>query len=130
VTGPLHWLARLAVLTLSLLATLSILGAIASIGNADMAGRSVGDRRTATDPADTRQAQRPATAETERSRVEPAGPADEARGSEAVVFAPPPPPDPLRWLEPLTYAVLALAVLVGISVLLLWRIALQLERRN
>jgi len=130
VTGPLHWLARLAVLTLSLLATLSILGAIASIGTADMAGRSVGERRTAVDPSDARQAKRPTIPETGRSRVQPASPAGEARQAEAGVFAPPPPPDPLRWLEPLTYAVLALAVLAAMAVLLLWRIALQLERRG
>ncbi|HZF42578.1 MAG TPA: hypothetical protein VEZ48_04145 [Sphingomonadaceae bacterium] len=129
-TGPLHWLARLAVLTLSLLATLSILGAIASIGTADMAGRPAGDRGTVLDPSDARQVQRPATAPAERAAAERARPAGEGGRSEAVVFAPPPPPDPLRWLEPLTYAVLALAVLAAMAVLLLWRIALQLERRG
>lgn len=126
-TGALTWLGRTAVLTLSLLATLSILGSIAAIPSGSVEGR-LGLPRPQSEITTERSL--------ERSLPAPASPGPRmpqpgSGGSQTVeAIAVPEPDERLRWLEPLTYAVIALAGLMAIAVLLLWRIVVALDARR
>lgn len=127
--GALAWLGRTVVLVLSLLATLSIIGSIAAIPSGSIEGR-LGIERPRQDriiPAPTNAPDRPRIAKPEMPQPRP--------GASQMVEtfatpAQPPRDDLLRWLEPLTYAVIALAGMMAIAVLFLWRIAAALDARR
>jgi len=125
-SGALAWLGRLIVLTLSLLATLSIIGSIAAIPSGSVEGR------LGLEPP---QADRVALPETEPAETAAPMPSAGARdlAGERVAQSrrqavAPELDDPLRWLEPLTYAVIALAGLMALVVLFLWQAVAALNR--
>lgn len=131
-TGALAWTGRLVFLVLAMLAALSIIGSIAAIPSS-VAGQRLGLERP--------QAARSYPPPVDRTAPPPSPnppprPDDIARPGQQVTAstistpAEPERDDPLLWLEPLTYAVLALAGLLAIAVLLLWRAVLALETRG
>lgn len=124
----LGWLGRTLVLVLSMLATLSIIGSIAAIPSGSVETRlGLPPQRYTPQPTASpgpiprsplpREATGSAAAPSREGIAGPAPP-------------PPPPPDLLRWLEPLTYGVIALAGLMGLAVLLLWRAVTLLGLRR
>ena len=135
-TRLIDWTVRMVMLVLAGLVTLSILGSIAAISN--QSGGFVIDRRERpvadppTDPDDDR-------AETKSSGTPPppaaapaAGPGvsraagDPGQPGEAATDGAP--DQRLVWLEAIAYALLALAGLIALAILLLWRGLRQLAR--
>jgi hypothetical protein len=113
-----EWLVRTVMLVLAGLVTLSILGSIAAVSNqAGVPGLSGERQRPVLAPAPEPQPHSdspaptpaPATAQTEP-------------GTELVtVPAPPEEERPERWLEAIAYALLAIAGLLALLLVLLWR---------
>lgn len=119
--SALDWISRVVMLVLAGMVTLSIIGSIAAIPAGTIEGRIGMDRprqQTAPEDADTRA--RPAP-QPSRPQPQPSPSAPEA--SEATVVAPAPPeqPEAHRWLEAITYALLALDGLAALATFLLWR---------
>ena len=117
-------------LILAGLVSLSILGSIAAISSDVSSGGPTGGR-AALGPAP------PAGNEAAPEEVvvapqpqEGGGLAAGASGTGTIVAAaPPPPPDPTeRWLEAIAHALLALAGLLAIGLLILWRAVRELGR--
>lgn len=130
-TGALAWTGRLVFLVLAMLAALSIIGSIAAIPSS-VAGQRLGIEhpRVARPDAPVADLTRPAPQPAPVPQPDDlARPGEQGESQPVVVAAEPTRDDPLLWLEPLTYAVLALAGLLAIAVLLLWRAALALETR-
>lgn len=115
--GFLEWLGRVAMLVLAGMITLSIIGAIAAIPSGI-------DTRMGVEQA-TRQLPPPEASpeplESEAS-LDPAegGPADAAVAA-AVAPEADEADDPVRWLEAITYALLALAGIAALATVILWR---------
>ncbi len=122
------WLARTTMLILAALATLALIGSLASVSNSPIGDAFPG------------QIEVPVTApqpDTAASDPRPSGPSivEPGQGTmtiETTVAAPAPTPPPdreiARWLKALTYAVLALAVFAAAGVIALLRIAGHLRR--
>ncbi len=115
--GFLDWAGRVFMLVLAGLITLSIIGAIAAIPS------SIMETRMGAHPREWPVAQ-PQTEPTPA----PPGPASAAQAApqtapDATVVAPPPeaPADAGRWLEAITYALLALVGMGLVMTILLWR---------
>ncbi len=120
------WLARTTMLVLAALATLALIGSLASVSNSPIGDAFPGQVATPVEPPT---GARPATAASDPSIVEP------GQGTvtiETAVAAPapvtPPEREIARWLKALTYAVLALAVFAAAGVVALLRIAGHLRR--
>ena len=125
-----EWMMRMVMLVLAGLVTLSLLGALAAMSNSAALDIAV-ERPRASVPV-AAPAERPApTAPT------PATPADAGRAAD-LRSAPQEndmaregaaaPERTSRWLEAIAYALLALAGLLGLAILLLWRGLRQLRR--
>lgn len=129
-SGALGWLGRLVFTVLSLLATFSIIGSIAAIPSGSVEGRLGIERPQAYVPVRSAPEQ-PGRPVVETS-AEPSMPQPGAGGSQMVetVLVAPERDNLLRWLEPLTYGVIALAGLMAIAILFLWRIAAALDARR
>lgn len=126
-TGALGWFGRLVLLVLSLMATLSIIGSIAAIPSGSVEGRLGMVRRPSApqaQPIERDQVSQPSLRSEPRSVRPQVG---VARPAEVVGDALKE-PSALRWLEPLTYAVIALAGLMAIAVLFLWQAVAALNR--
>ena len=126
-TGALTWLGRLTVLALSLLATLSIIGAIAAIPSGSVEGR-LGIDRPQAEPGALPEAQPAETILSPEHSIIPSQPAAEPVVHSRQQGVERKRDDPLRWLEPLTYAVIALAGLMALAVLFLWQAVAALNR--
>ena len=121
------WLARTAMLILSALATLALIGSLASVSNSPIGDAFPG---TIAEPGAPTASESGAQAASDPRTVEP----DARVGSstmtiEAPTASPPPAEHEIaRWLKALTYAVLALAVFGAAGVIALARIATHLRR--
>lgn len=127
-TTIFDWVARTAMLAMAGLVTLSILGAIAAMTN-DTGTRFVppGDRpvvegERVEEPEAAQSPSRP----TEGGNAVAGAPAP---GSSVTAAAAPPAPEDkvARWLEALTYALLALVGVGALAVLMLWNILRELR---
>ena len=122
------WLGRVIMLALAGMITLSIIGAIAAIPDGIVPQQLGLERQTLPVPQD-RQGDQPtpdlAETEADEERVVPA-----KAGARDTIAAPVPPKpvDPARWLEAMSYALLALAGLAAFACLLLWR-GIRQQRR-
>ena len=112
---------RLVILVMSALATLSLIASLASVSNAPLPMPGIVGEPGVAERGATTAPNGPAAATG----------AGESRGAR-VPAGPPAPPDPMReavrWLEALTYAVLALAGFAAVGVVLLLRIGSHLAR--
>jgi hypothetical protein len=115
----IDWFGRAVMLVLAGLVTLSIIGSIAAIPSGSIENRiGMAPAPKRLPPEAERAAERPAIDPIEGSRTDPAA----APGRGQPMAAPAPEPtDPDRWLEAITYALLALAGLAALGCLLLWR---------
>ena len=119
-----EWVIRTAMLVLAGLVTLSILGSIAAMSN-EAATVAPGDLREqpvlTPPPQPSEPAPQPAPPPAEQAP--PASTAEAATTGEqrVTVPAPPEPPRPERWLEAIAYALLAIAGLLALLLILLWR---------
>ncbi|HEY0148170.1 MAG TPA: hypothetical protein VGB70_04130 [Allosphingosinicella sp.] len=119
-----EWVVRTAMLVLAGLVTLSILGSIAAMSND--ATFAPGDLR---EPPVLTPAPQPSAAEPAPGpAAPPAEPAQSASAAETTVPgdlvtvpAQPETPRPERWLEAIAYALLAIAGLLALLLILLWR---------
>ena len=115
----LDWIGRAAMLVLAGMVTLSIIGSIAAIPSGSIENRIGMAPQQQPLPPDSEQAPEPAAVEpVEGSRTDRA--AGTAPGQQVAAPAPQP-ANPDRWLEAITYALLALAGLAALGCLLLWR---------
>lgn len=113
------WISRVVMLVLAGMVTLSIIGSIAAIPTGTIEGR-MGLNRPPGQPVaeeaepEARPAQQPRGSQS---------PAAEPNASEAtgVAAAPPGQPEAHRWLEAITYALLALVGIAALATFLLWR---------
>ncbi len=120
-TGFLDWAGRVVMLVLAGMITLSIIGAIASIPSGSI------ETRIGFQPREWPRSPSPQDEPLPRPGAE-AGTAAPATspvpsGDAGAVAAPAPdqPVDPGRWLEAITYALLAIAGLAALGLILLWR---------
>lgn len=119
-TSFLDWVGRVVMLVLAGMITLSIIGAIAAIPSGSIETRMRMEPRDW--PVQQPQAEpQPLPAEP-RPTPEP-GAASQAAPGPGTVLAPAPaePVDPARWLEAITYALLAIAGILAFALILLWR---------
>jgi hypothetical protein len=134
--GFFEWVVRTAMLVLAGLVTLSILGSIAALSNDSGARRGSGAGNAPVQPVPVRDAApeeaSPEAGPRAAAAADDTGPGPVTAGgtgSGTIVAAAPTAEDgPERWLEAISYALLALAGLVAIGLLLLWRGARQLGR--
>lgn len=129
----LEWAARVAMLVLAGMVTLSILGSIAAISNRPFPDRTAvapGDLPPRTRPAVPPPAAEPAPAAPAPGSPPAAPPEDVAAPADALAAVPAgaAAAGEDRWLEAIAYALLALAGLFAIAVLLLWNALRQLRR--
>lgn len=120
-------------LVLAGLVTLSILGSIAAMSNDVAAGAFTVERR-APQPVEAGPEQVPSEPQPQSEPVPDEGIVEGVAtgapgGAGAALAVPPNPLDEIaRWLEALTYALLALAGLAAIGLILLWQALRQLRR--
>ena len=121
-TGFLDWAGRVVMLVLAGMITLSIIGAIAAIPSGSIETRIDLEPRDWPAPAPATEPQPLPQATRVRARPAPqAAPQPEAAAATAVAPAPEKPFDPARWLEAITYALLALAGIAAFAAILLLR---------
>jgi hypothetical protein len=110
-------------LVLAGMITLSIVGSIAAIPSGSIEGRIGIDQPERTIPQEVpaEKAAPPVPEGVEGEQAKPPSGTPGASGN--AVIAPPPQeePDPERWLEAITYALLALVGLAALATLILWR---------
>ena len=122
----LDWLGRVALLVLSVLATLSLVGSLASVSGGRL-GDAVPGRVGAPMPV-VEEASSPAQLEAEETSGAPNLRNNTAPGGTVAVERPRAEDEIARWLKALTYAVLALAGFAAAGVLALLRITAHLAR--
>ncbi len=123
---PEGWQARLLSWALAIFATLAMVGAVATMSTDGGSSRSpseVGANDAQRTDPQTGEAPPPAPFTTGAPRVETPATIAAARQVEATRTV-------SRWLEVLTYAVLALVAVLAVGVLALFRIAQALNDRN
>jgi hypothetical protein len=122
-----EWLGRVIMLVLAGMITLAIIGAIAAIPNGIVPQQLGLERQRLPMPEQTPDPGPASTPElSPGNSLERSG---EAPVSNTVLApAPPEPVDPARWLETISYALLALAGLAAFGCLLLWRGVRQQRR--
>ncbi len=122
--SPLDWIARVIMLVLAGMVSLSIIGAIAAIPSGTIENR-IGIDQPAVDPGVAPPAPPEAILPPPEDRAStPGAPTD------YVDYGPPPPraSDIELWLEAITYALLALVGLAALATLILWRTLKQRGR--
>ncbi|HZG09527.1 MAG TPA: hypothetical protein VEZ70_11170 [Allosphingosinicella sp.] len=134
-TNFAEWLVRTVMLVLAGLVTLSILGSIAAMSNDAAPGpaRGPAERIAAPLPEQPQQPQQPSppSAAAPSPTEPPAEPPPAATGAGDFIPAPAPPEtrsDCDRWLEAIAFALLAIAGLIAIALVLLWRGVAALRR--
>jgi hypothetical protein len=122
------WLGRVVMLALAGMITLSIIGAIAAIPNG-VVPQQLGLGRQSLPVPEQRPDRRPdaSSPQTAPNSSAEAVEAQQVAGT-LLVPAQPEPVDPARWLETISYALLALAGLAAFACLLLWRGVRQQRR--
>ena len=119
-TGFWEWLGRVIMLVLAGMITLSIIGAIASISSGTIERRfGVEPRARPELPALEEPVPPPAPLPAPQAQQRAAG--SRTGGQMVAVPKPEEPMTPVRWLEAITYALLAIAGLLAFAGLLLWR---------
>lgn len=113
------WLGRIGALALAGMVTLSLIGAIAAIPSGSFEGRMGLERIEHPAPVPPDQP-RPERVELRPEQTQPNAMSG-GRATPIAVSAAPERADVARWLEAITYALLALAGLMALAVLLLWR---------
>ncbi len=123
-----EWVVRTAMLVLAGLVTLSILGSIAAMSNEAADPGAIGGRDRAVlapalepAPSPSAPANPPPAASEPAPAPQPSGAATPAPGELVAVPAPAEEPRPERWLEAIAYALLAIAGLLALLLILLWR---------
>jgi hypothetical protein len=115
--GFLNWVSRVAMMALAGMVTLSLIGAIAAISS-DSVNTPLGVEPQArlAEPETLPRPERQAT-------TAQSGTKEEVLSAGAGDAAPPisQPPEAVRWLEAITYALLALVGLAALTALLVWR---------
>ena len=134
-TSTIDWTIRMVMLVLAGLVTLSILSSIAAMTNeAGSGGGGFTVERSEPPPpgevpTTNEIASLPDAAPTDLNAATPAGRAPAATSVAATSGVPQPPrAETARWLEAIAYALLALAGLMALAILLLWR-GLRILRR-
>jgi hypothetical protein len=131
---PLDWISRIVMLVLAGMVTLSVVGVIEAIPRGAMQDRIAIDRpRQQQLPQQEpvrpeQQPQQPQPAPTEARQPQNSAASGGLYGPAALVPAPPEDNDVERWLEAITYALMALVGLLAIATLVLWR-SLRERRR-
>ena len=116
------WLSRVVMLVLAGMITLSIIGSIAAIPSGTIEGRIGIDQPQPPVPQPVpAETAPPAPQAVEGERVEPGTGTRGASGAGAIAPPPPEEDDAERWLEAITYALLALVGLAALGTLILWR---------
>jgi hypothetical protein len=127
-----EWLVRTVMLVLAGLVTLSILGSIAAVSNqAGVPGLSGERARPVLAPAPEPQPEPgppPPSSDGTAPAPAPAATPTEAGTDFVTVPAPPEEERPERWLEAIAYALLAIAGLLALLLVLLWRAVRALTR--
>ncbi len=122
-----EWLGRVVMLVLAGMITLSIISALAAISS-NTVPQQIGLERAEAPVPPAREQTEPAPApEATPGDAQQTAPGNSVRQVE-VAPLPPEPADPTRWLEAITYALLALAGLAALGCLLLWRMLHQQRR--
>ena len=124
----LDWLLRTAMLVLACMATLAMIGSLASVSGGSLADAVPG--RVERAPVQAQESGQEPTAEVEvlTRRPDPNGRAEPAELQIAPIPQPEPGREIARWLKALTYAVLALAAFAAAGVVALLRIGSTLKR--
>jgi hypothetical protein len=120
--GFFDWLGRVIMLVLAGMITLSIIGAIAAIPSGSIETR-MGIESTAW-PEPSYPEARPAPVPRPQPEAEPQPPAKAPAPSASATVAAAPEPEPMdaaRWLESITYILLALAGILAFATILFWR---------
>ena len=118
-TSFFDWLGRVIFLVLAGMVTLSLIGALAAIPAGVVPARIGIEQRPRLTPEQP-QPQPAARPQPAPDQTRPAQPQTRTQ-TIAVAPAPPEPIHPARWLETITYALLALVGLAALGCLLLWR---------
>lgn len=126
-----EWMLRMVMLVLAGLVTLSILGALAAMSNS--AARDVGEGTPAGAPVVPAPEPPPRPDLDARPGADDATPVDPTTVQEGISTVPISPPAATpewtnRWLEAIAYALLALAGLLALAILALWRGVRHLRR--
>ncbi len=119
-TGFLDWAGRVVMLVLAGMITLSIIGAIAAIPSGTIPARMGVEPRAWPEPQPQAEPQ-PVPRQAGSQPSPTTTPRPSAPRGAVLVPAPPPPVDPARWLEAITYALLALAGIAAFMAVLLLR---------
>ncbi|HEX8214358.1 MAG TPA: hypothetical protein VF582_02685 [Allosphingosinicella sp.] len=131
--GPLDWISRFIMLALAGMVTLSVVGVIEAIPRGamqDRIGIEPPRRQLPQQPQQEPEPAEPQPRQTEQPQPEPGtgGVPDGGVYGPAVAPEPAEDEDVERWLEAITYALMALVGLLGIATLMLWR-SLKERRR-
>ena len=124
--GALDTLTRIVMLVLAGMVTMSLIGAIAAMSNQAVPGIALErQREPAASPPRTQPREQP------RPTSQPgAAPVQGSPGGIAIAAPPAPEADPIeRWLEAIAYALMAIAGLLALIALILWRSLSELRRR-
>ena len=123
------WLGRVVMLALAGMITLSIIGAIAAIPNGIVPQQLRLNRQSTLVPeARLEEGPVPSTPDANPGK-DVAFDAEAGKADRTVLVPIPPEPlDPARWLETISYALLALAGLVALACVMLWRGVRQQRR--
>ena len=126
-TTIFDWVARVAMLGMAGLVTLSILGSIAAMTNDPGTGFAAGDRPSIeAERADEREAAQAPSVPQEGNMA--AAVPGESQGATAVAVRPAEDDKQTRWLEAIAYALLAVAGVGALGVLMLWSAVRELRR--
>ena len=120
--GFFDWLGRVIMLVLAGMITLSIIGAIAAIPSGSIETRMGMELTAWPEPRD--EAPRPAPPPQPQPEPEPPPQAQAPAAPETATVAAAPAPKPAdaaRWLESITYILLALAGILAFATILFWR---------
>jgi hypothetical protein len=123
-----EWLGRVIMLVLAGMITLSIISALAAISSQTSVPRQLGFERAQAPVAPEPEPIPPPSQGAARPTTPEANMTDDSARSVPIAPAVHEPVDPARWLEAITYALLALAGLAVLGCLLLWRLLHQQRR--
>ena len=125
-----EWLGRVIMLVLAGMVTLSLIGAIASIPSGSIETRLGVEPRDWPEPSPSERLPAPPPSAEQPSRQPPPGAAPATPQPQTVAVPQPKQPvDAARWLESITYALIALVGLAALGLVVFWR-ALHHWRRS
>ena len=125
-----EWLGRVIMLVLAGMVTLSLIGAIASIPSGSIETRLGVEPRDWPEPSPSERLPAPPPSAEQPSRQPPPGAAPATPQPQMVAVPQPKQPvDAARWLESISYALIALVGILALGLVLFWR-ALHHWRRS